>query len=200
MHISTYKPLSRRSFLRGAGALVALPMLDAMTPSVFAQSAAATQATKRLIAITNPFGFFPPEFFPKEAGASYTMPKLLKPFEKNRNDITVFSHLDHGLTGGHHAVHTFISGVKSTDAKRYADGCISMDQLIAEKVGPGTRFPSLNLGNNNISWSRNAIENQAIGSMDDLYDALFLNPDAEEKRKMHLALKLDASVLDSVNE
>ena len=36
--------------------------------------------------------------------------------------------------------------------------------------------------------------------MDDLYDALFLNPDAEEKRKMHLALKLDASVLDSVNE
>ena len=199
MHIATYKPLSRRTFLRGAGALVALPMLNAMTPSVFAQSAAAGKATKRLIAITNPFGFFPPEFFPKEAGPNYTLPKLLEPFAKNRNDFTVFSHLDHGLTGGHHAVHTFISGVKSPEAKGYADGCISLDQVIAAHVGPATRFPSLNLGNNNISWTRNAIENQSIGSMEKLYDALFLDPDEEAKRKMHLALKLDASVLDSVN-
>ena len=51
------------------------------------------------------------------------MSQILKGFyAKHRNDFTIFQNLDHGLTGGHEAVHTFLSGVKSVDAKNMPEG------------------------------------------------------------------------------
>ena len=95
---------SRRSFLRGAGVCLALPMLEMQ-----ADQPKSSQPIKRFVAVSNPFGFFPDAFFPNQAGANYDLPQLLRPLKEHRNRFTVFSHLDHGLSGGHKACHAFLS-------------------------------------------------------------------------------------------
>ena len=67
---------SRRSFLRGAGVCLALPMLEMQ-----AEQPKSSQPIKRCVAVSNPFGFFPDAFFPNQAGANYDLPLLLRPLK-----------------------------------------------------------------------------------------------------------------------
>ena len=99
----------RRSFLRGAGVCLALPMLE-----MRAEPPKSSQSIKRFVAVGNPFGFFPDAFFPNQTGANYDLPLLLRSLKEHRNRFTVFSHLDHGLSGGHKACHAFLRGIKAS--------------------------------------------------------------------------------------
>ena len=196
------KPLSRRTFLRGAGISLALPFLDAMVPigKLASKAFAADHATKRLVCVGNPFGMIPERFFPKGAGgADYAMPPLLEPLSAHRKDFTVFSHLDHDVTGGHGSAHTFLSGVRSKEAKRMPDGNISIDQRAAEFVGADTRYPSLNVsinGNSAMSWTRTGVQVPPIENPQQVFQALFV--DTADKGQYAAALVEYDSILDVV--
>ena len=187
---------SRRSFLRGAGVCLTLPMLEMQ-----AGQPKSSQPIKRFVAVSNPFGFFPDAFFPNQAGANYDLPQLLRPLKEHRNRFTVFSHLDHGLSGGHKACHAFLSGIKVSDAQRFSEGNISIDQKMAGWVGARTRFTSLHLGNNaNQSWTRNGVQVPSEGDPARIFDALFLDGAADARAAKRLQMGLDGSVLDAVRE
>jgi hypothetical protein len=100
----------RRSFLRGSGALVALPFLESLVRPVSAVAASGGSAQPmRMVCIGLNYGMHPTGFFPKKTGRDYDIPYLLKPLKRLQSDFTLFSHLDHpGIKGGHEAVHTFL--------------------------------------------------------------------------------------------
>src|SRR5688572_18218158 len=99
--ISMNTALSRRKFLRGAGILLSLPMLDAMTPA-FASVAKRITAgetpggkPRRMFGICNNLGLLPEHFFPKESGREYALSPYLEILQEHRNDFTVFSGVSH---------------------------------------------------------------------------------------------------------
>ena len=124
--------LPRRTFLKAAGTCLALPALESLgCAETSEKKASGSQPPRRMVCIGNEFGMYPGSFWPKTTGPDYEITPLLKPVEPHRKDLTVFSHLDHGLKGGHFAVHTFLTGVKAAEAKAMPEGGISLDQLVA---------------------------------------------------------------------
>ncbi len=199
------KSLSRRTFLRGAGICLSLPFLDAMIPmgraARHAFAAARAQAAKRLVCIGNPFGMIPERFFPTEAGANYAISTLLQPLEAHRRDFTIFSNLDHGITGGHRTAHTFLSGIRIKDAAIMPEGNISLDQKAAEFVGINTRFPSLNVsinGHCEMCWTRTGVRVPPINNPQKVFQALFVDTSNKEKKQRASALEQHGSILDAV--
>src|SRR5690554_819038 len=92
--------ISRRTFLRGAGASLSLPLLEAMPARVQAETKSAA-APRRLVCVGNPYGMIPDRFFPEQTGPDFPLPPLLAPMQQHRGGFTVFSSLDHGISGGH---------------------------------------------------------------------------------------------------
>lgn len=202
--------ISRRTLLRGAGVALGLPLLEAMAPTDHRARAAANQPSPmRLICLGNPLGMLPDAFFPSSIGADYELPEALAPLKKHRRSFTIFSHLDHGLSGGHRVIHAFLTGLKDSEAKDWPDGNISIDQRAAEAFGHQTRFPSLVVSagaeadgdlNCKLSWTRNAVNVPPIAQATDLFRALFVMDDAESRRQRAKADALNESILDAVNE
>jgi hypothetical protein len=145
--------LHRRTFLRGVGASIALPFLDAMTPA-FAAPARAPQTPCRLMFVYAPTGVIPQYWFPEKTGSDFEFPRTVKPLEKFREDILFVSNLAHhnslalGDGPGDHAraAATYLTGmhIKKTEGADLRDG-ISADQIAALKFASATRFPSLEL-------------------------------------------------------
>ena len=193
------KEINRRHFLRGTGIAIALPMLEAMGPSLKA-AAVNRKPVKRVVCISNNYGIYKKAFFPKEAGADYEMPDTLKPLEKHRKDFTVFSHLDHGIPGGHACVPTFLNGVRPYLATNFPEGNISLDQKAAEYVGAATRYPSMVLKVNEanlVSFTRTGVQVPAV-DLRQTYRALFLNEGPQAKAQMAQTLQRHTSILDVV--
>ncbi|MBI1785250.1 DUF1552 domain-containing protein [Candidatus Sumerlaeota bacterium] len=143
--------IPRRTFLRGLGASIALPALDAMIPP----SAAAVAAPKppvRMACLYFPNGVWPENWIPKEAGENYTLPFSLEPLAPAKDRVLVISGLDKAASrqgDGHYAkTANFLTGtpITKTVGKDISAGGISMDQLIAGKIGHLTPLPSLELG------------------------------------------------------
>ncbi|MBT4012790.1 MAG: DUF1552 domain-containing protein, partial [Planctomycetaceae bacterium] len=88
---------------------------------------------RRFVAVGNLLGFQQKHFFPQEPGKGYKDTALLKPLLANRDKFTVYRGLDHGLRGGHFAVHTFLSGVLHHESKNRHDGNMTLDQYLADK-------------------------------------------------------------------
>ena len=88
-------PLARRTLLRGVGAALSLPLLDAMTPGRAKAAEAAATARKRLQAMHMPNGMAMKQFFPAQVGEGYEITPILKPLEPYRDHFMVVSNLDH---------------------------------------------------------------------------------------------------------
>jgi len=204
----------RRFFLRAAGIRLALPILDSLGARVLGSGLAVsalsadakTVRPMRMVAIGNAFGFYAPKFFPRQAGENYDAPHLLEPIAAYRKDVTVYSGLDHGVKGGHFAVHSFLSGVRQVDAKAMPDGNISLDQRMAETVGGATRFPSLTLGSEEglhggcmMCWTRSGTRVTPIQGPRELFRKLFVNESEVEQLRTSDRLTLHGSILDAVN-
>ena len=196
---------SRRRFLQSAGVLIALPHLESLDLQASDRKTAAPPV--RMVCVGNEFGMYPGAFWPQTFGQEYELTPLLKPLGQHRNDLTVFSHLDHGLKGGHFAVHTFLTGIKSADARFAEDGGISLDQRAAEHVGSQTRFPSLTIGSEGglhggcqMSWTRAGTRVPPIPGPRELFRALFLNESKSARAKAEDRISLRNSILDSVRE
>ncbi len=197
------KPLPRRAFLKSACACLALPALESMVPAFAAT--ASRSGPKRFIAVGNSFGMYQPAFFPQTAGTNYATPELLQPLNGLRDRFSIFSNLDHGLTGGHFGVHSFLSGVLKVDAKNMPDGNISLDQQAAEVLGSQTRFPTLTVGSSGglhngcqMSWTRSGVRVPPISGPRELFRKLFIQ-DSEKGRESAMERSaLKQSILDSV--
>ena len=106
--------MNRRLFLRGSLGALALPAMESVGLAKIPGSninLSTGNEMKRLVCIGNSFGFHASHFFPTDPGPIRTLPKALEPLKRNLDQATVFSNLDHGVKGGHFAVHSFLSGV-----------------------------------------------------------------------------------------
>jgi hypothetical protein len=191
--------LSRRRFLQGTGIALSLPAFD----SFAARLSAAEKPPRRLVCIGNHLGFYPGNFFPKAAGKDYVATSTLKPLEAHRDQLTVFSHLDHELNGGHKAVQGFLTSIKKEEAAGFPGKNISLDQAAAEHVGSSTRFPSINTGilrGTDMCWSRAGVHVPPINNPATLFRGLFVNSPQSAREAERTRLKHRASVLDALRD
>ena len=105
---------------------------------------------QRFVAIGNLLGYQGKRLFPETPGPAYEQTKLLAPLWDVRKQLTVYRGLDHGLKGGHFAVHSFLTGVLNSEAQNRPLANVSIDQFMADAIGHQTRFASLTVGSEEI--------------------------------------------------
>ena len=148
MRLITKKHISRRTVLRGAGAAVALPFLDAMRPAF-----ASVKPVRRLAVVYVPNGIIMNQWTPAAFGSDYQFTRILKPLEPFRDDITVITGLANNAAmkaqgGGHaKASGSFLSGaIPKYTAGADVHAGTTFDQVAAKKWASETRVASLQLG------------------------------------------------------
>ena len=168
--MSKFTP-SRRTFLRGLGACVALPAMESLLPAVSAssistQTALATTSTGaplRTAFLFFPNGAIPKAWWPTNGGKEFELSKTLKPLQDSKQHIQVLKGLDNKSAegrddgAGDHARgnSTFLTGVRLKKSATDIRAGKSIDQVIANKVGHLTRFPSLELASDPVRQSSN---------------------------------------------
>lgn len=193
--------LNRRRFLQGTGIALSLPFFESFAVG----TATDGESPRRLVCVGNHLGFYPGNFFPKDAGKDYdsTSTSTLKPLETHRDELTVFSHLDHGLNGGHRGVQGFLNGIKKEEAAGFPQKNISLDQAAAEHVGSATRFPSINTGivnGTDMCWTRSGVHVPPINNPATLFRGLFVNSPQTVREAERTRLKHRGSVLDALRD
>ena len=146
--------MPRRTVLKGLGAAVALPLLDAMIPTN-AFASAEKKRTTRMMFISVPNGVHMKDWKPAETGANFALPYILEPLQNVKDSIVVMS----GLTQDKARPNGDGAGDHARSAAAWLTGCqprktsganikagISADQLAAQLVGKGSRFPSIEIG------------------------------------------------------
>jgi hypothetical protein len=167
----------------------------------------AGSGARRFVAVGNLLGFQQKHFFPETPGKAFEETTLLKPLAANRDQLTVYRGLDHGIRGGHFAVHTFLSGVLHHESKQRADGNVTIDQFIADEVGRQTRFPSLTVGSEGgihggcqLSWTKAGVRVPPITGPAELFEKLFVTESEQRRAERVKENSLQASILDSIVE
>jgi hypothetical protein len=205
VHISTQRGLARRTFLKAAGISLALPFLDAMRPSfAWARGVETPDAPRRFVGMMTNMGILPQFFFPENAGLDFNSTPYLDILKEHRADMTVFSGVSlPGVDGGHAAERSFLTGAPGASRGSFRNS-ISLDQVIAEKIGDQTRFPSISvmIGSDNLSlsWTRNGSMIPPQTSPLKLYQQLFVEDTAAGKAAATRRLQEDRSLLDSLRE
>jgi hypothetical protein len=143
----TKSSVSRRTVLRGIGATLSLPLLDAMVPALTRTALTAATPAKRFGAIFVPMGERPSHWTPPTTGAGFEFSPILKPLEPFRDHVNVVSNIDRPLAGTHAvSTGTWLTGSapKRTEAEDFIAGT-SLDQIIAGAIGKDTVFKSLEI-------------------------------------------------------
>ena len=216
--IITKKALPRRTFLRGVGASIALPFLDAMIPAL-ATSAQSLDPVKRIGFFYIPMGSNPVEWMPAATGRLTQLSSSLSPLTPFMDNLSVISNLEirNAYTTGNHAAANcaFLSCAKAkrTEGSDYVLGT-TIDQVAAKAIGTATPFPSLELGTdllsmvgncdngyacayqNSLSWSSPTTPLPTEGDPRVLFERLFGDGGSPEQRQREL--RTNASLLDSV--
>lgn len=150
--IITKKAISRRTVLRGLGATLALPLLDAMVPALTALSRTPAKSAIRLGVVYIPNGVIPGRWFPATEGSAFEFSPTLKPLELFRDRLLVLSGLDSTtipqpgdrLINNHEEAATrFLTDM--TPKIRGLQAGPSMDQIAAKVLGQNTQLPSLEM-------------------------------------------------------
>ena len=139
------KHLSRRTVLRGLGASVALPLLDAMVPARTALAQTAAAPPLRFGTIYVPHGVIMEAWMPKEVGRGFELPMALRPLENLREHFNVISGLYSEGANVHSACPGFFSACAHAPRGNLIELNTSIDQVIAQHIGQGTTFPSMEL-------------------------------------------------------
>ena len=195
--------INRRNFLRASGVAIALPFMPSMLSAKDEKKL--DKKVRRMVCIHQCLGYEASGFFPKGFGKDYQISKTLSPLSENRNNFTVFTGLEHGVTGGHYAEHAFLTGVHIYDAKKYKEGNISVDIKAAEHVGFATRFPSLHLAlpggvgrYDRTSWTRSGVSVPMNDKIDLMFNKLFMEESLAARKKSRQILEENSSVIDAV--
>jgi hypothetical protein len=196
-------PLSRRTFLRGAGTVMALPLLDAMQPAFAADKPQAIP--RRMVAIQTNMGILPQFFFPEKAGRDYAASPYLQRLAEHRNQLTVFSGVSFpGVTGGHVAERCFLTGTPHPERGGFRNW-VSLDQFVAERIGNQTRYPSLvlgmsNEGNATLSYTRAGAPISSERSPKKVFQTLFVQGKPAEMAANVESIRQGRSMLDFVSD
>ena len=196
------RPISRRFLLRGAGVACALPLLDCMKPSQADE--APGRVPRRMLLISNNLGVLPKPFFPETTGRDYALSPYLSVLGEHRDEFTVFSGLSHpAVHGGHSTENCFLTAARGPTRSGFRNS-ISLDQYAAEKLGPITRFPTLNLGvnidkaNRSLAWTRDGVLLPAEDSAPALFRRMFVQGSPDEVALQLHRLEERGSVLDTL--
>lgn len=220
--------LSRRAALRGMGAAVALPFLEAMTRPARAQSAPANGSTpKRLVFFFVPCGIDMRTFLPSTTGRDFVLSPMLEPLANVRDHVTILSGLkntaakDLGDGGGDHARGTgaFLTAVHPLKSETQLQNGVSVDQVAAAALRGQTRLPSLELGcesgsgvgacdigyscayTHNISWASPTVPMPKEVNPRAVFDRLFAGADAGlTAEQVAQRRRRRSSILDFVRE
>ncbi len=222
----TRKHIPRRTFLRGAGTMLALPLLDAMVPARTLLAQTAANPRTRFTGIFVPHGMAPGYWVPATEGAGFEFPMILSPLEPFRDRTVVMSGLwsksaepPPGVTGADHwvaAAYLCADKPKKTAGADIYDGT-TIDQLIAEKIGQETLLPSIQLGvedpganssncgegyscayTNSISWSTPTKPLPMEINPQVVFERLFGDGGTAEERAARR--QQDRSILDSITK
>src|ERR1700744_1278028 len=219
MDFITKRHLPRRTFLRGAGVSIALPLLDSMVPAQTPLARTAANPRSRLGCIYVPHGATMDKWTPAQSGTGFEFTEILKPLEKYRDRIVVVSNLAHPQAAGvgsdagaDHARSAAVFLTGSHPEKESVHVGTSIDQIVAEKLGQDTPLPSLEVAieenglncgagygcayTNTISWKTPTVPLPMEHNPQVLFEKLFGEGSTSEER---LARKQQArSLLDSV--
>ena len=217
--------LPRRTFLRGMGAALALPLLDAMTPALTALSRTAAAPPLRLGFVFVPNGLILRDFLPRTAGRGFNLPRILAPLAPYREQLTVVSGLANAAgdaldaSSGPHSRGSgcWLSGMRArrTEGADIEAGK-TIDQYAADALGRETPLASLQLalepnfmtGNceggyscayiNTLSWRTATLPLPMETNPRAVFERLFGEPgDADARRAQR---RIDRSILDGVAE
>jgi hypothetical protein len=201
------RKISRRTLLRGAGAAIGLPLLEAMEPAQAFATAGPTKPPVRLMFVYAAGGVIMDSWTPKGEGASYTLSPTLGALEPFKPDLLVLTGLDSRVaeTGGNGhpaAIAPWLSSapLHQRDSTGYGTD-ITVDQIAARKVGENTRLASLEMGirvkggghGSNISWRA---PGSPMGQEVDpraVFSRLFGDPKGDRYRKSILDLVLESA-------
>jgi hypothetical protein len=143
------KKLSRRTVLKGAGATIALPLLDAMIPARTALAQTVAAPTSRLGFVYFPHGALQEEWTPTRSGRDFDFPFILKPLEPFREHVTVVSGLRNkgGESSSPHGIieETWLNCVSPRSRNAKTGVGVTVDQIAARHLGKDTSLPSLEL-------------------------------------------------------
>jgi len=143
--ILTKKYLPRRTFLRGIGAAVALPLLDSMVPAQTPLARTAAKPTLRAGFVYVPHGTILAQWTPIGDGKDFKFSRILKPLESFRDRVTVVTGCALNAENGHAISNSmWLNGVRPAHGTEIRSG-ITIDQMIAAKIGQDTTYPSLEI-------------------------------------------------------
>ncbi|SDA21162.1 DUF1552 domain-containing protein [Sphingomonas sp. NFR15] len=217
--------ISRRTMLRGAGTMLALPLLEAMMPS--ARAADLASRPKRLQVFYSPNGMMMDAFRPATQGKGFALPSTLEPLAPHRAQISVFSGLGHpqaaamgDIAAGHgRSCPAFLTGthVKQTEGTDIRCA-VSIDQVYAQHLGDATMLSSLELGidpasllgscdigyscayTNGISWMNPSVPLPVSANPRDVFERLFGDGDALDAQSRLAQARRQTSILDFVRD
>lgn len=215
--IVTQKFLPRRTLLRGLGATVALPLLDAMVPALAPAASTAARPVRRLGYVYIPMGSDIKRWTPPEPDSLAELSPILHPLAPHKDQLTVLTNMElkNAYPGTHATSNSaFLSCAKAklTESTDYYLGT-TVDQIAAREIGQETRLPSLELGmdlldvvgqcddgfacvyQNNLSWSSPTTPLPYEAHPRKVFDRLFGVGSPEERVR---ALRKRASMLDRV--
>ncbi len=192
-------PISRRRFLRGFSVAIALPLLESMRAPA---ARAAPTGPRRMFGICNNLGLLPEPFFPKDDGRQYTPSPYLSLLQEHRSEFTVISGVSHPFVdGGHPSDIAFLTAAPHPASSSFRNS-ISLDQLVAERIGTLTRFPSLTLavnGGRSLSWTRTGVAIPPEGQASRVFEQLFLQGSPAEIEAQLREIDTGRSMLDVVS-
>ena len=226
--MSDPRKVNRRTFLKGLGAAVSLPMLESMIPARAIAAAAAAQPPVRMAFMFVPNGVHMEEWKPVATGAHHDLPRILKPLTPVKRDLCVLSGLTqdkgraNGDGAGDHArsAGVFLTGVQplKSEGSEIRAG-VSVDQFAAQRIGHETRFASLELGtergrqsgkcdsgyscaySNNVSWRDGTTPMAKETNPRLVFERLFGNgPKGERNESLARRQRYQKSILDFVLE
>ncbi len=222
--IVTKKAISRRTVLRGVGATIALPLLDAMVPALTASQKTAAKPIRRLGIVYHPNGVVYENWLPKGVGHEFEFSRVLAPFERFRNRTVVVTGLadrqaealgdgagDHSRASG-----SYLTGVHVKKSDSQVQNGISMDQIAARAFEGETQLSSLELTvdanslvgscdvgyscaySNTLSWLTPTLPLMSENDPRVVFERLFGSSDSTDSKVREVRLQQDRSILDSI--
>jgi hypothetical protein len=223
MAFVTKKYLSRRTFLKGAGVTMALPLLESMVPAATPLAQTAAAARTRFGAIYVPHGVTLYKWTPEKDGTDFQWSEILQPLEPFRKYTNIISDLSHpsaygsgSATANHNrSAASYLTGAHAKEGPQAYLG-ISMDQVAAKKIGQDTPLPSIEMAiegstlscdglscayRNTISWQSPTSPLPMSNSPQVIFERLFGDgsTDAERKSRREQSISLLDSVIGEVS-
>ena len=217
--IVTKISLPRRTVLRGLGAAVSLPLLNAMVPALTALSQTAARPTRRFGVVYVPNGIAMEYWTPAEEGSGFGLTPILQPLAPFKNQMTVVSGLRGYWTPAHAgASTTFLTGAAGVAGETAPVADVSMDQILAREYGQQTELASLQLSidsranagqcsgghscvyTNTICWRSRTTPLPMENNPRVVFEQMFGDSGSTDPAVRRVRMQRDRSILDSVTE